>query len=113
MSIQDLSKSVESTNQHYNEMSSKMNQLEISMDLMSSQCTEKIETMSTINKEKVDETIGLACHMLAKRLAPLDKLNEILNKKSESRKRLSQEDTAENQIAQLNEKISHLGKIMK
>ncbi|CAL1542342.1 unnamed protein product, partial [Lymnaea stagnalis] len=30
MSIQDLSKRVESTNQHYNEMSDKMNQLEIS-----------------------------------------------------------------------------------
>ncbi|CAL1542330.1 unnamed protein product [Lymnaea stagnalis] len=108
MSIQDLSKRIESTNQHYNDMSNKINQLEVSIHLLSTQYTEQLETMSIITKEKVDETIGLACQMLAKRLAPLDKLNEILNKKAESRKCLSQEDAVENQVTQLNEKIAQL-----
>ncbi|CAL1537636.1 unnamed protein product [Lymnaea stagnalis] len=55
ISLQDLSKSVESTNQHYDEMSNKMNKLQISMDLMSSQYTEQFENMGGLNKDKVDD----------------------------------------------------------
>ncbi|CAL1544348.1 unnamed protein product [Lymnaea stagnalis] len=81
MSIQDLSKSVESTNQHLNEMSDKMNQLEISMNLMTTQYREQFENMDNFNKDKVDDLIGMVCQLLSKRLAPLETLHETLNKK--------------------------------
>ncbi|CAL1544355.1 unnamed protein product [Lymnaea stagnalis] len=80
MSIQDLSKRGESTNQHYNEMSNKMNQLEISINLMSSQYTEQFENMSSLNKDKVDDLIGVVCHLVAKRLNPIENLRDALNK---------------------------------
>ncbi|CAL1537641.1 unnamed protein product, partial [Lymnaea stagnalis] len=102
MSIKDLSKNVESTNQHYNEMSNKINQLEISIDLMSSQCTEQIENMSSANKDTFEECIGMICQLLNRRLTPLQKLNETLNRKvNTSEKQLRKEDDTENRLAAL------------
>ncbi|CAL1544347.1 unnamed protein product [Lymnaea stagnalis] len=80
MSVQNLSKSVESTNQHYNEISHKMNELEMSNNRKSTQYTEKFESKGSLNKDKFDDVIGMVCQLLSKRLFPLEKLSETLNK---------------------------------
>ncbi|CAL1542339.1 unnamed protein product [Lymnaea stagnalis] len=109
MSIQDLSKSVESTNQHYNEMSNKMNQLKISMNLMSSQCTEQFENMSSLNKDKTDDLIGMVCQLLAKRLTPLEYLNETLNKKvNVIEKERFEKNYIEDRVAEITNKITEI-----
>ncbi|CAL1544345.1 unnamed protein product [Lymnaea stagnalis] len=107
MSIQDVSKSVESTNQHYNEMSDKMNQLEISINLMSTQYTEKIDNMERLNKDKVDDLIGMVCQLLSKRLAPLETLNETLNKKVIlSKEHISKVEAIDTQLAEISGKVT-------
>ncbi|CAL1544341.1 unnamed protein product [Lymnaea stagnalis] len=109
MSIQDLSKSVENTNQHYNEMSDKMNQLEISMNLMSSQCTEQFESISYLNKDKVDNLIGMVCQLMSKRLAPLETLNDTLNKKVIlSKEHISKVKSIDTQLAEISVKVKHI-----
>ncbi|CAL1544359.1 unnamed protein product [Lymnaea stagnalis] len=84
-STQDLSKSVESTKQEYNEISNKMNQLEISINQMSSQYKEQFENMCSLNEDKVNDLIGMSCHLLNKRLSPLEDLREALNKVNSTR----------------------------
>ncbi|CAL1537630.1 unnamed protein product [Lymnaea stagnalis] len=106
MSVQDLSKSVESTSQHYNEMSNKMNQLELSINHMKSQYTEQFENMSSLNKDKIDDLIGLVCHLVAKRLNPIETFREALNKIPITKSPISLKmDGIESQFVDLSNKI--------
>ncbi|CAL1546352.1 unnamed protein product [Lymnaea stagnalis] len=81
--MQDLAKSVDGTYLRYNEMSNKMNQLEISIDLMSTQYKGFFENMihSLRDKRAHDDLIGMVCQLISKRLAPLETLNKTLHKK--------------------------------
>ncbi|CAL1544357.1 unnamed protein product [Lymnaea stagnalis] len=106
MSIQDLTKSVEGTNQHYNEMSNKINELEILINLKSTQYTEQFENMRSLNNDRVDDSIGVVCQLVAKRLNQIENLKEALNKISTTKTPLSLKmDGIKNQCEDLSNKI--------
>ncbi|CAL1544343.1 unnamed protein product [Lymnaea stagnalis] len=100
-----MNESVENINQSYNETSIKMNQLEVSFNLISSQFTEQFESMSSLNKDKVDGLIGMVCQLLSKRLSPLETLHETLNKKFIlSREHISKIQAIEADLAKISER---------
>ncbi|CAL1544346.1 unnamed protein product [Lymnaea stagnalis] len=104
MSIQDLSKRAENTNQHYNEMSNKMDQLEISINLMSSQYTEQLENMSSRKNEKVDNL------QLSKPRLNLEMLKEPLHKKEIFSKGhvLKQVEHFDKELAEISGKVTQI-----
>ncbi|CAL1537632.1 unnamed protein product, partial [Lymnaea stagnalis] len=75
MSIQDLSKSVENTNQHYNEMSNKVKKLKTTMTLYIG----NFEKASSIKKDEVEDLFGMVCHLLARKVTLLEQLRANLN----------------------------------
>ncbi|CAL1537639.1 unnamed protein product [Lymnaea stagnalis] len=110
MSIQDLSKSVESTNQNYNEMSNKMNKLENSTNLMSSHYTKQFENMGSLNKDQVDDLIGMVCQLLAKRLTPLESLNKRLNLENikKMKQELSKKESIGTRVEEISKKLTQI-----
>ncbi|CAL1537628.1 unnamed protein product [Lymnaea stagnalis] len=80
--MQDLTKSLESTEQRYCKMSVKMNQFEISIQSYG----EKLEKASSIGIDKFDDLFGI-CHAFARRLNLLETLKKILCQKITTRRR--------------------------